>query len=304
MYHVAQVNVTLRYGKVGHDFKIGIKLYQLYKIINGLTPQYLRNILPPRVHELTRYQLRNTDDFAILVSRTASYYNPFLQPTIRDRNALSPTIRNSATLNTFKNRIYNTQGERVSLPKYTRATTWQNQKNDCAPSEDSDQPGHQPSLIRVFAVRMKKPWVLSYPLSAQRRLWSDWLICLRWAHSHFVCFVMSRFISTVQTTRDGQIYHTRLRLQCSALNQYLHSKNIIESPLCTCGAVEDSAHYLLVCPNYRTNRQRNIFTLPHAPTLPLLLNGNPVLPDEVNDQIFSQVQLFILSSKRFKNVER
>ena len=26
----------------------------------------------------------------------------------------------------------------------------------------------------VFAVCMKKPWVLSYPLSAQRRLWSDW----------------------------------------------------------------------------------------------------------------------------------
>ena len=26
----------------------------------------------------------------------------------------------------------------------------------------------------VFFVRMKKPWVHSYPLSAQRRLWSDW----------------------------------------------------------------------------------------------------------------------------------
>ena len=38
----------------------------------------------------------------------------------------------------------------------------------CAPSEDSDQPGHPPSLIRVFAVRMKKDWDLSYPLSAQR----------------------------------------------------------------------------------------------------------------------------------------
>ena len=34
-----------------------------------------------------------------------------------------------------------------------------------APSEDSDQPGHPPSLIRVFAVRMKKAWVLSYSLS-------------------------------------------------------------------------------------------------------------------------------------------
>ena len=52
------------------------------------------------------------------------------------------------------------------------AATWQNQQSDCAPSEDSDQLGHPPSLIRVFAVRMKK--ALSYPFSAQRRLWSDW----------------------------------------------------------------------------------------------------------------------------------
>ena len=55
------------------------------------------------------------------------------------------------------------------------AASWQNQQNDCAPSEDSDQPGHPPSLIRVFAVRMKKAWLLSYPLSAQRRCpgWSE-----------------------------------------------------------------------------------------------------------------------------------
>ena len=39
--------------------------------------------------------------------------------------------------------------------------SWQNQQNDCAPSEDSDQPGHPPSLIRIFAVRMKKAWVLA-----------------------------------------------------------------------------------------------------------------------------------------------
>ena len=76
------------------------------------------------------------------------------------------------------------------------AATWQNQQNECAPSEDSDQPGHPPSLIRVFAVRMKKPWILSYPMSAQRRLWSDWAdaqadLSLRWAHTHFVGFVMS-----------------------------------------------------------------------------------------------------------------
>ena len=79
------------------------------------------------------------------------------------------------------------------------AASWQNQKCGCAPSEDSDQSGHLPSLIRVLAVRMKKAWVLSYPLSAQRRLWSDWAdaqadLSLRWAHTHFVGFVMSQLI--------------------------------------------------------------------------------------------------------------
>ena len=57
----------------------------------------------------------------------------------------------------------------------------------------------KPSLIRVFAVRMKKPWVLSYPLSAQWRLWSDWAHVqadpsLRWAHCHFVGSDMSWLI--------------------------------------------------------------------------------------------------------------
>ena len=61
------------------------------------------------------------------------------------------------------------------------------------PSEDSDQPGHLPSLIRGFAVCMKEDWVLSYPLSAQRRLWSDWAdaqadLSLRWAHMPFCWF--------------------------------------------------------------------------------------------------------------------
>ena len=53
--------------------------------------------------------------------------------------------------------------------------------------------------IRVFAVRMKKAWVLSYPLRAQRRLRSDRAdaqadLILRCPHSHFVSFVMSWLI--------------------------------------------------------------------------------------------------------------
>ena len=43
----------------------------------------------------------------------------------------------------------------------------QTNKMACAPSKDSDQPGHTSSLIRVFAVRMTKAWVLTY-LSIER----------------------------------------------------------------------------------------------------------------------------------------
>ena len=88
------------------------------------------------------------------------------------------------------------------------AATWQNQQNGCAPSEDSDQPGHPPSLIRVFAVRMEKAWVLSYTLSAQRRLWSDWAdaqtdLRLRLAYTHFVGFVMWWFKWTAMIRRSN-----------------------------------------------------------------------------------------------------
>ena len=49
---------------------------------------------------------------------------------------------------------------------------------------DSDQPGHPPSLIRVFAVRMKKAWALtcSYTLNAQQRLRSFCWFCHIAAH--------------------------------------------------------------------------------------------------------------------------
>ena len=61
-------------------------------------------------------------------------------------------------------------------------------KMTCTPSVDSDQPGHPPSLIRVFAVRIKKRWVLSFLL---RRLWLDWAddqadLSIRWAHVIFL----------------------------------------------------------------------------------------------------------------------
>ena len=75
-------------------------------------------------------------------------------------------------------------------------------------SEDSDQPGHLPSLIRVFAVCIKKAWVLSYPLSAQWRLWSDWAdaqadLSLRWAYMPICWFCHNAAQSLAMPTRKS-----------------------------------------------------------------------------------------------------
>ena len=57
----------------------------------------------------------------------------------------------------------------------------------CTPSEDSDQPGHPRSLIRVFASCMKVVWAFSYLQEAQHRLQSNCEdvkanLSIRWVH--------------------------------------------------------------------------------------------------------------------------
>ena len=49
--------------------------------------------------------------------------------------------------------------------------------------------------------------------------------------------------------RPSQICHPRIRTRCSALNQQLlvFSKNIIPSPLCACGGIDNTRHFLLEC---------------------------------------------------------
>ncbi|MES9992730.1 MAG: reverse transcriptase family protein, partial [Candidatus Thiodiazotropha sp.] len=101
--------------------------------------------------------------------------------------------------------------------------------------------------------------------------------------------------------RTGQILHTRLRTQCSSLNYYLFSKNIIESPCCECGAIEDNKHFLLDCTNYTVIRAEMIRALSNLcrPSLNILLYGDQTLSYETNKQIFIIVQNFIIQSKRF-----
>ena len=68
----------------------------------------------------------------------------------------------------------------------------QNQQNDCRPSEDSDQPGHPPSLIEYSLYAWRSIGSLATH-RAHSEDWSDWAdaqadLSLRWAHEPICWF--------------------------------------------------------------------------------------------------------------------
>ena len=101
--------------------------------------------------------------------------------------------------------------------------------------------------------------------------------------------------------RLPHIHHTRLRTKCSSLNQHLHSKNIIDDPLCACGSVETANHFLLESPQYIQARRDMITALSAfcVPSLNNLLYGDTTLNNHQNKLIFLTVQKCISDSKRF-----
>ena len=82
------------------------KLVIFYKIINGLTPSYLSDLIPPLVSDTNPYNLRNSDNIQPFRTRTNIFFNSFFPSTIRAWNNLSEEIRNSNTVNSFKNNLH------------------------------------------------------------------------------------------------------------------------------------------------------------------------------------------------------
>lgn len=101
--------------------------------------------------------------------------------------------------------------------------------------------------------------------------------------------------------RKFQIHHTRLRTKCSALNEHLHCKNLIDNPRCVCGATETTKHFLLECTQYDLARAIMLDKVSTycVPDLNVLLFGDIRLSNSVNEIIFKAVQQFIADSRRF-----
>ncbi|MEW8548405.1 MAG: reverse transcriptase family protein, partial [Candidatus Thiodiazotropha sp.] len=102
-------------------------------------------------------------------------------------------------------------------------------------------------------------------------------------------------------SRIGQILHTRLRLECSALNSHLYQKNIVPSPSCLCGGFESSYHFLFTCPRYSVARNLYLPSDLQNFTTHDLLFGKENNSIHANESLFLQVQEYIIKSGRFVN---
>lgn len=100
-------------------------------------------------------------------------------------------------------------------------------------------------------------------------------------------------------SRIGQILHSRIRLECSSLGSHLYMKNIIPDPSCRCGSFESAYHFFFICPMFTDARARYLPNNLHNYTLRDFLFGMTEKTIPENEELFIQVQNFIIKSGRF-----
>ena len=81
------------------------KLILFYKILHGLTPDYLYDLVPPLVQDTTSYNLRNSVNIQNYRARSNLFLNSFFPSTIRAWNDLPNDTKNASSVASFKHRL-------------------------------------------------------------------------------------------------------------------------------------------------------------------------------------------------------
>ena len=86
-----------------------------YKMMHNITPLYLSSLVPQSVSNLSRYNLRNSNDLQTNDARTNQFYNSFLPSSVRAWNNLSVEAKQCESVNSFKCLL---QKEKKAVPKH------------------------------------------------------------------------------------------------------------------------------------------------------------------------------------------
>jgi hypothetical protein len=99
------------------------RLNLMYKIQNGLSPQYLIGACPVLTRERTNYDLRTGMNITNPLLRTTTYQKSFFPQTISDWYSLKLSIRNSPSISSFKDTLRKSTGKKSnSLFQYGNTT--------------------------------------------------------------------------------------------------------------------------------------------------------------------------------------
>lgn len=94
------------------------KLCLFYKITTGETPEYLYDLIPPTVEEISNYNLRNRQNISQPLSRLTLYQQSFFPATIKLWNSLESNIRQLPAFGSFKQTIQTHFFKNVKPPLY------------------------------------------------------------------------------------------------------------------------------------------------------------------------------------------
>ena len=81
----------------------------------NIAPNYLSSLLPQSVSIISQYNLRNSNDLQTIDARTTQYYSSFLPSSVRNWNNLPVEVRQSASVNSFKQSF---NKYKTHVPKY------------------------------------------------------------------------------------------------------------------------------------------------------------------------------------------
>ena len=90
----------------------------MYKVNNGIIPDYLSSLYPPLIENNTPYNLRNSNNYVTLPRRIELFSKSFILSSIELWNALPLEIRSSRSLPIFKNALIRNYFKVNVVPKF------------------------------------------------------------------------------------------------------------------------------------------------------------------------------------------
>ena len=90
----------------------------MYKVSNQLVPSYISDLMPRLVSDVSNIHLRNSSNYSVPYTRTEVSRRSCVPSSVSLWNNLDETVRNSSTINSFKNNVKSVYSSLHIVPPY------------------------------------------------------------------------------------------------------------------------------------------------------------------------------------------